>query len=55
MLLHPEVQNNAQRELDEVLGQGVLPTLNDESSLPYITALVREVLRHNPLTPLGRT
>lgn len=53
MLLHPEVQNNAQRELDEVLGQGVLPSFDDESSLPYITAIVREVLRHNPITPIA--
>ena len=55
MLLHPEVQTSAQQELDKVLGEGDLPTFDDEPSLPYITALVREVLRYNPITPLGKT
>ena len=55
MLLHPEVQTSAQQELDKVLGAGDLPTFDDEPSLPYITALVREVLRYNPAIPLGKT
>ncbi|ETW77757.1 cytochrome P450 monooxygenase 31 [Heterobasidion irregulare TC 32-1] len=53
MLLHPEVQTSAQQELDKVLGEGDLPTFNDEPSLPYITALVKEVLRYSPAIPLG--
>ncbi|KAF5382852.1 hypothetical protein D9757_007327 [Collybiopsis confluens] len=53
MLENPHVQTIAHRELDKVLGPGDLPTFSDEPSLPYITAIVREVLRYNPITPLA--
>ncbi|KAJ3553128.1 hypothetical protein NM688_g3784 [Phlebia brevispora] len=45
MLFHPEVQKRAQAELDRVVGQDRLPTFDDEQSLPYISAIVKEVLR----------
>ena len=45
MLLYPEVQKAAQEELDRVLEQKRLPDYEDRSSLPYIAALVKEVLR----------
>ncbi|THU80027.1 cytochrome P450 [Dendrothele bispora CBS 962.96] len=53
MLLNMDIQRQAHNELDRVLGPGNLPTFDDESSLPYISAIVREVLRHNPITPLA--
>lgn len=53
MLLQPDIQSRAQHELDQVLGKGDLPTFSDEPGLPYISALVKETLRHNPITPLG--
>ncbi|KAG1721199.1 cytochrome P450 [Suillus paluster] len=53
MTLHPEVQIKAQAELDAVIGPGRLPGYNDRSSLPYINAIVKEVLRWNPVAPLG--
>ncbi|KAJ8508790.1 hypothetical protein ONZ45_g8974 [Pleurotus djamor] len=52
MLRHHEVQINAQKELDEVLG-GRLPEFDDEASLPYISAIVKEVLRWEPVTPIA--
>ncbi|KAF8991880.1 cytochrome P450 [Cyathus striatus] len=52
MMKYPEVQKTAQRELDEVL-QGRLPEYSDKSSIPYITALLREVLRWEPVVPAG--
>ncbi|KAJ3537685.1 hypothetical protein NMY22_g5493 [Coprinellus aureogranulatus] len=45
MTLHPDVQAKAQAELDRVLGKYVLPTFADEPSLPYVGAIVKEVLR----------
>ena len=45
MLLYPEVQVKARERLDRVVGQDRLPELKDQESLPYITAIVREVLR----------
>jgi cytochrome P450 len=53
MVRNPQIQRKAQAELDEVLGQGVLPDFKDEASLPYITAILKETLRHSTLTPLG--
>ena len=45
---HPEIQKRAQAELDTVVGRGRLPSFEDRSNLPYITALCKEILRHNP-------
>ncbi|EEB93789.1 hypothetical protein MPER_07513, partial [Moniliophthora perniciosa FA553] len=52
MILHPEVQDKARAELDSVVGSGRLPDFTDRGSLPYIDALVLEVLRWNPVAPL---
>lgn len=52
MLMYPEVQARAHRELDEVLSPGDLPTFSDEPTLPYIAAIIREVVRYQPVTPL---
>ncbi|KAJ7142216.1 cytochrome P450 [Mycena epipterygia] len=53
MLANPEAQRQAQMEIDAVLGKGQLPIFNDEQSLPYVSALVKEVLRWRPVTPMG--
>ncbi|KAH7922734.1 cytochrome P450 [Leucogyrophana mollusca] len=53
MVLHPDVQAKAQAELDSVIGPGRLPDFNDRATLPYINAIVKEVLRWNPVAPLG--
>ena len=44
MLYFPEAQSKAQEELDRVL-QGRLPEYDDLKDLPYVIALVKEVLR----------
>lgn len=53
MVLYPEIQVKAQREIDRVLNNGRLPTFSDQASLPYIDAIVKESLRWNPVVPLG--
>ncbi|KAF9645500.1 cytochrome P450 [Thelephora ganbajun] len=53
--LHPEVVRLAQQELDEVIGGVRLPDFSDKPQLPYISAVVKEVLRWRPPTPLGST
>jgi len=53
LLIYPEVQRKAQRELDLVLS-GRLPTLDDVQEIPYISALVKEVLRWQAVTPVGK-
>ena len=54
MSLYPEVQARAQAEMDQVVGQSRLPSWDDHDSLPYLEALVKEVLRWNPVAPLGQ-
>ncbi|KAF9645502.1 cytochrome P450 [Thelephora ganbajun] len=49
--LHPEVVRLAQQELDEVIGGVRLPDFSDKPQLPYISAVVKEVLRWRPPTP----
>jgi len=53
MVLNPDVQKKAQAELDAVLGNDRLPTLADRANLPYINAVVLEVLRWNSVAPTG--
>ncbi|CAG8747454.1 591_t:CDS:2, partial [Ambispora leptoticha] len=49
----PEIQLRAQRELDSIVGQSILPSPKDMTSLPYIRAMVKEGLRWSPPIPLG--
>ena len=53
MVLNPTVLARARAELDAVVGRDRLPTLADRDHLPYISAICREVLRWNPVTPTG--
>ncbi|KAF8124761.1 cytochrome P450 [Boletus edulis] len=53
MVLFPEVQTKAQAELDEVLGSGRLPSINDRDFLPYVNAVCQEVLRWHSVTPIA--
>ncbi|KAI0316472.1 cytochrome P450 [Amylostereum chailletii] len=53
MVLNPEAQKKAQEELDAVLLGSRLPEFEDEASLPYVGALVKEVFRWHPGAPLG--
>jgi len=52
MVNYLKVQLQAQEELDRVL-QGRLPHFGDEDDLPYTSAIVKEILRWQPVTPLG--
>ena len=45
MVCYPEVQREAQAELDKDL-DGRLPEHSDTASLPYLSALVKEVYRY---------
>ncbi|KAJ7618765.1 cytochrome P450 [Roridomyces roridus] len=53
MLANPEAQRKAQQEIDAVVGVGNLPDFRDQDHMPYVAALVKEILRWKPITPLG--
>ncbi|KAF9458175.1 cytochrome P450 [Collybia nuda] len=53
MVLNPEQQARAQKELDEVVGPDRLPEFKDRPSLPYLECVLQETLRWNSAVPLG--
>ncbi|KAJ7756417.1 cytochrome P450 [Mycena maculata] len=54
MVMNPTAQKKAQAEIDAVCDmQSRLPTFADKSSMPYVEALLWEVLRWGAITPLG--
>lgn len=58
MTLHPSVMKRAQAEIDAHLGATSsdggdrLPGLSDRDDLPYVEAIVKEVLRWGSILPL---
>ncbi|CAK7337935.1 unnamed protein product [Dovyalis caffra] len=54
LVLHPEVQEKLQRELDMAVKDRSLPDLTDAvvAKLPYLQAVVKETLRVHPPGPL---
>ncbi|KAE9411010.1 cytochrome P450 [Gymnopus androsaceus JB14] len=50
MAIYPEVQKKAQKELDRL---NRLPLFTDREQLPYIDCICEELIRWNPVTPLG--
>ncbi|KAJ6491300.1 cytochrome P450 [Mycena vitilis] len=53
MLANPGAQKKAQAEIDSVVGESVLPDFGDRESLPYVSALVKEVFRWRSVAPLA--
>ncbi|TDZ27794.1 Cytochrome P450 monooxygenase COX2 [Colletotrichum spinosum] len=53
MVLHPEIQEKAQKVIDGVTGGLRLPTFEDRPRLSYIDYIVQETLRWCPVSPIG--
>ncbi|KAG2340489.1 cytochrome P450, partial [Suillus weaverae] len=51
--LFGDKQRKAQEEIDCVVSADRLPTYKDRDSLPYIKALICELLRWHPSVPMG--
>ena len=41
---HLDIQEKAHEELDRVIGRDVWPSSDDEAKLPYVRALIKEVI-----------
>ncbi|TFY52251.1 hypothetical protein EVJ58_g10121 [Rhodofomes roseus] len=50
---NPDIQRKVQAEIDVVTGRTRPPTASDRSDLPYLDAVLKEVLRHMPAGPLS--
>jgi len=53
MALNPEIQRKAQDEIDSVVGIQRLPKISDRNSLPYLEAIIKEVLRWASVSPIA--
>lgn len=51
LLLQPAVLKRIQSEIDDVVGGGRLPTLDDRINLPYTEACIREIARLETIAP----
>lgn len=52
MALHPDKQAKAQTEVDSVIGCDIV-RIQDRARLPYMRALIQEVMRWRVVTPLS--
>jgi len=53
MIHYPHIMRKAQAQIDKVVGRDRVPTFADRPHLPYIRAVVKEVLRWWPVVPMG--
>lgn len=53
MILFPEVQKRAHKDIDRIVGPDRMPNMDDEPKLQYIRSCVKESLRWMPTTILG--
>ncbi|KAG1880246.1 cytochrome P450 [Suillus tomentosus] len=53
MVLYPDIQARARAEIDQAVKHDKMPCLDDRASMPYLDAILREVLRWYPVVPLG--
>ena len=49
----PDIQEKVAKEIDEIIGQDRLPSLDDRGNLPYTEATILEVFRFGTVAPLG--
>ncbi|KAL5531037.1 hypothetical protein ACEPAG_3913 [Sanghuangporus baumii] len=52
MAIHPDIQERAQKDLDLLIGDERAPRISDQSSLPFIDCIIKELLRFNPVVPI---
>ncbi|GJJ12687.1 hypothetical protein Clacol_006931 [Clathrus columnatus] len=53
MALNPNIQARAQSQIDNIVGRERLPNLDDFDKLPYVRALIKELLRWRGVGPFG--
>lgn len=53
LIERPVIMKKVQNEIDNIVGQGRLPTLDDRINMPYTEATIREAMRYHTLLPSG--
>ena len=55
MVLNPEIQKEAQQAIDAAISlSDGLPDFSLFGKIPFVEAMVREVFRWRPVTPIGK-
>ncbi|KAJ7149195.1 cytochrome P450, partial [Mycena crocata] len=52
MCRHPDIQRNAQRQVDTLTSVDSIPTMEDALKLPYVECIMKEIFRFSPPAPL---
>ncbi|KAJ6568936.1 cytochrome P450 [Mycena capillaripes] len=53
LVAYPDAQKKAHEEIDRVVGEHRMPTLDDLERMPYIRAIILETHRFRPVAPLA--
>ncbi len=53
LLRHPQVMRKARNEIDEVVGRDRLPTMDDQTDMPFTQAIINECMRLCAPVPMG--
>ncbi|XP_043535724.1 cytochrome P450 2D17-like isoform X1 [Chiloscyllium plagiosum] len=53
MMAYPDVQENCQKEIDEVIGSSRDPSLDDRPKMPYVNAVIHEIQRFGNIIPFS--
>lgn len=53
MVMFPDAQRKAQEEIEHAVGSDRLPSFEDRDRLPFVSGVVKEAWRWNPVGPMG--